>query len=325
MTSGKTVSVVIQTYNRKDLLEKNLRALAAQTLPAGMFEVIIVDDGSADGTGDFVRGFQAPYRIEYIYQENGADIPRNVGGRAAKNDFIQFYDDDVIPQPGALEATLRAHNRFDGPTAVIGSIQWAPEKKLTLFLRYAGKSGSMTGSNLIKNPDDVPFQFALGGNFSVPRDIFMQSGGFDTDLKYYGYKDIEFGYRLKKAHGVRLVYAEDAVGDHWCCPEFEKFCERRELVGAHAVILYAKHPELSGFLKMDRIKRRGLFATIERAALAAANRFFRLIIPALEAMPVLAPLRNFAYRLCIFYHYQKGVADYLKKIEGKKVPPYPAP
>ncbi len=324
MSRGETISVVIPTFNRCELLESNLKAIAAQTLPMDRIEVIVVNDGGTDDTDEVVKAYDAPYKLRYIRQEHGAAVPYNAGGLAAENDFIIFVDDDVIPHPGMLESVVAAHNRFEGATAVIGRLRWPDEKKLTPFERYVGDSGVLMGTHLIEDPDDVHFKFALGGNFSVPRELFRAAGGFDYDLNIYGHIDIEFGYRLKYNHGARLIYEERAVADHWCCAPFPRFCEQRELAGVTAVIFYTKHPELSRYLKIDWVRRRGPYAAAVRTALGVAYRVLRPLVPALERLPFVR-IRNFAYRLCIFFHFQKGIAAYLGKIECLTVPPYPKP
>ncbi|MFA6450942.1 MAG: glycosyltransferase [bacterium] len=327
MAHGETISVVIPTFNRRDMLEMNLKAITAQSLPSEKIEVIIICDGGTDDTEEMVNAFKAPYRIRFFRQKNHIDVPYNVGGRLAENDFILFLDDDVIPHQGMLEAIIKAHNKFESQTAVIGRLQWPPEKKLTPFERYVGDSGVLMGTHKIENPDDVHFKFALGGNFSVTRDVFQRSGGFDSNMNMeaYGNIDIEFGYRLKKEFETRLIYEKDAAADHWCCSPFPRFCMQRELAGATAVVFYKRHPELSEYLKIDMVRRSGLRASAFRAALGMAYRFIRPIVPLLELNPLNCPIRRFAYRLCIFYHYQKGLTAYLNKIEGLKVPPFPLP
>ncbi|MEW5945692.1 MAG: glycosyltransferase [bacterium] len=319
MSHGSTISVVIPTYNRRTLLEKNLIAIQGQTLPPDRIEVIIVNDGGTDDTGAMIEAFKPAFRLKYVGQEHRADTPYNVGARLAENDFILFLDDDVIPHPGTLEAHVAAHNRFPGPTAVIGSLHWPPDKKLTPFERYVGSSGILMGTHLIKDPDDVHFKFSAGGNLSIPRELFIESGGFDSDLDLYGHIDIEFGYRLKKRHGARLIHSPAAAADHWCCSPFPEFLKQRRLAGATAAIFHEKHPELSRYLKVDWVRRRGPFAWSVRNCLHAGSALSRPLVPALESSVLFRPLLHFVYRLCIFYNFQRGIRDYLS--EKKKTIP----
>lgn len=323
MSYGSTISVVIPTFNRKELLRKNLESLSDQTLPPDKFEVIIISDGGTDDSEQMVKSFNARYGLTFHKQPHGEDVPYNVGGRLAKNDFIIFLDDDVIPHKRMLEAVINAHNRFDGPTAVIGRLQWPEEKKLTPFERYVGESGVLMGTHKIENKDDVHFQFALGGNFSVPRELFEKSGGFDIDLNIYGYIDIEFGYRLKKMYDARLIYEHEAAADHWCCSPFPRFCKQRELAGVTGVIFYTKHPELSEYLKIDFVRSKKLSILAFRTLIDLCCKFIEPFIPVLERLSPFKSFLHMSYRLCIFNHYQKGLLNYLNRIKNVNVPPYP--
>lgn len=326
MARGETISVVIPTYNRREFLEKNLRAIAAQTFPAEKTEAIVVCDGGTDDTEEMVRSFAAPFRLKFIRIEHWTDIPYNVGARAAENDFILFLDDDVIPHPGLLAAHAASHNRFEGPTAVIGRLQWPDEKKLTPFEEYVGKSGMLMGTHLIEDPDNAHFRFALGGNFSVPRRLFHDAGGYDTAYLQggYGHGDVEFGYTLQKRFGARLVYNSEASADHWCCSPFPRFLEQRGLAGATAVIFYTKHPELARYLKIDWVRRRGPWAWAVNNCLHSAYHAVRPLVPSMERLyPLSRPALFFSYRLCIFYNFQRGIREYLKKVEEHGANPFP--
>jgi glycosyltransferase involved in cell wall biosynthesis len=88
------ISAVVPTFNRIATLRQTLTALAAQDYPD--YEIIVVDDGSSDGTGDVVtREFPA---VRYVRQPNrGPAAARNVGIRAALGDIVAFTDDDCLP------------------------------------------------------------------------------------------------------------------------------------------------------------------------------------------------------------------------------------
>lgn len=100
-----TVSVVIPTYNRADLLEEALSSVLQQTYQD--FEVIIVDDGSTDDTRERVAALQSDPRMRYVYQENhGLAGARNTGIRASRGDYIALLDDDDIWLPDKLEKQM---------------------------------------------------------------------------------------------------------------------------------------------------------------------------------------------------------------------------
>lgn len=303
----------------------NLAALACQTLPPDRFEVIVVNDASTDDTRAFLDSHRPPFRMKVVHRERGGDMQfYNVGAREAVNDVMLFIDDDVIAAPGLLAAHLETHNRFDAPVGVIGRLRWPPGMKLSPFDDYVGRSGMLMGTHLIENPDDVHFKFTLTGNFSVPKKAFDESGGFDADIGVYGYIDTEFGYRLGKEHGVRLVYNSEAVADHYGTVALDKFLKRRELCGSTAVIFASKRPELARYLKVELAGRCGPGGIFFKAVLRAAHGALRPFIPFLERLyPASRAPLFFIYRLCVFHNYLKGIGIYLKEVEKHGTNPFP--
>jgi glycosyltransferase involved in cell wall biosynthesis len=101
MAETQLVSIVIATYNRARLLPQTLDSIFAQSFQN--FEVIVVDDGSNDGTRDVLAAYQD--RITYLYQDNrGPSAARNLGARHAKGVWLSFQDSDDLVLPDHLEA-----------------------------------------------------------------------------------------------------------------------------------------------------------------------------------------------------------------------------
>ncbi len=95
------ISVVMPTYNRRNYIRESLDSVLAQDFSD--FEVIVVDDGSTDGTEEAVRLYEG--RIRYIRQENrGAGVARNVGIRNARGAYIAFMDSDDLSRPNHLKS-----------------------------------------------------------------------------------------------------------------------------------------------------------------------------------------------------------------------------
>jgi glycosyltransferase involved in cell wall biosynthesis len=242
------VSVVVPTYNRLDVLPEVLAALEAQA-GGPSFEVVVVDDGSTDGTGDFLaaRRFRVPGRV--LRQENrGPAVARNTGVAVARGRWVAFLGDDTVPESGWLAAHRAAHrDRGDAPNlAVIGYTTWHPRLRLNPFLRYINEHGLQFGYALIDRPEAVPFNFFYTSNLSLPRDLLLAEP-FDTRFPYPAWEDIECAYRLQR-RGLRLVYEPRAVAAHDHPTDLARFAERQEKAGYCAVVFHALHPELGGFL-----------------------------------------------------------------------------
>ena len=88
------VSVIVPAYNAQKTIGQCIDALLAQTYPRESYEVIVVDDGSTDGTADVVKA----YPVKYLYQRNqGPATARNIGVREAQGEIILFTDSDCVP------------------------------------------------------------------------------------------------------------------------------------------------------------------------------------------------------------------------------------
>jgi glycosyltransferase involved in cell wall biosynthesis len=107
-TDGARISVVIPTYNRAHYLPQAIDSVLAQT--CAPLEIIVVDDGSTDGTRDLVRGYGD--RVRYIYTHNGgAGRARNIGMCQSRGDYVAFIDSDDVVYPYMLELESRVLDR----------------------------------------------------------------------------------------------------------------------------------------------------------------------------------------------------------------------
>lgn len=234
-----------------DVLPEVLAGVEAQALEddAVPFEVVVVDDGSTDGTGDWLEHREWAVPVTVVRQENrGPATARNAGVTAARGRWAAFLGDDTVPQSGWLRAHREAHRRRgDGPDlAVLGYTAWHPRMRLTPFLEYINEMGAQFGYGIIEDPEDVPFNFFYTSNVSIHRRRLLDEP-FDLGFPYAAWEDTELSYRLDKG-GLRLVYEPSAVTWHDHPTSFERFCQRQEKAGYSAVVFHRLHPELGGFL-----------------------------------------------------------------------------
>lgn len=241
-------SVVIPTYNRLEVLPEVLTALARQR-EAPSFEVVVVDDGSGDGTSEWLDRQQLGIPLRVLRQANqGPAAARNLGVRVAAGRRVAFLGDDTVPTAGWLAAHHRAwERRAEVPElAVIGYTGWHQRMRLNPFLRYINEYGLQFGYALIDDADNVPFNFFYTSNLSLPRELLVAEP-FDLRFPYAAWEDIELSYRLDQ-RGMRLVYEPAAVVAHDHPTDIRRFCQRQEKAGFSAVVFYLLHPELGGFL-----------------------------------------------------------------------------
>ena len=199
-------SVVIPTYNRKPILEKCLLALEGQVWSAGVpidgYEVVVVDDGSTDGTVDWLTHIALPH-VRLLKQAHlGPAAARNLGVEQSKGDTIIFIDSDLVVTPVFLEAHATA---------------LAPDDCAFTY-------GRVINTCNFENPTAEPYKvtdfsaaYFATGNVAIARHWLEKAGLFDTRFQLYGWEDLELGVRLKQL-GLKLIKCPDAVGYHWHPP-----------------------------------------------------------------------------------------------------------
>lgn len=245
------ISVVIPTFNRIDVLPEVLGALAGQE-GAPSFEVVVVDDGSSDGTAEFLRQLRAPYPLAVLRQENaGPALARNRGVAAASGGRVAFLGDDTVPSKGwiAEHHAAAARRRGEKLLGVLGYTDWHPRMSVDPFLRYINEYGLQFGYALIADRENVPFNFLYTSNLSLPREALL-ADPFDLRFPYAAWEDTELGYRLQRK-GLRLVYEPAARALHDHPTRLRRFMARQEKAGYSAAVFYELHPELGGFLGLS--------------------------------------------------------------------------
>jgi glycosyltransferase involved in cell wall biosynthesis len=122
MASLDGISAVICTRNRCASLALCLAGFERQTLSSSRFEVIVVDNGSSDGTSDLMASFCARHRHFHYHLEErvGLSIARNTGVRLSSADIVAFTDDDAVPEPNWLEQLLGCFRRWPDSLGIAG-------------------------------------------------------------------------------------------------------------------------------------------------------------------------------------------------------------
>ena len=233
-------SVVIPTYNRRSILEKCLLALEQQVLFSELdgYEVVVVDDGSTDGTPSWLRDEASRFpHVRMVEQEHGGPAEgRNRGVDNSRGDLIVFIDSDLV----VTESFLACHAR-----ALQKSWQQRGDR---LSFTY----GAVINTANFEQPTTEPHKFQdnswayfATGNVAIDREVLERSGLFDTNFRLYGWEDLELGERLRQMD-VELVKCPEAVGYHWHpalrleqVPDLIRVERERAKMG---LIFYRKHP-----------------------------------------------------------------------------------
>ncbi|MFH1369907.1 MAG: glycosyltransferase [Planctomycetota bacterium] len=167
------VSICIPTYNRKRYLEEAVQSCFAQTYKD--YEVVIVDDGSADGTEEMIKNYGR--KVRYYWQENAGDAAaRNKLIELAKGQYVTFLDSDDLLVPDALERMVMAAESESEPVVVYGPyIRIDEHGNVTGRCKRKLRTGFITRYLF----EDI-LVHSCGSMF--PARLLRSEGGFDTSL-----------------------------------------------------------------------------------------------------------------------------------------------
>ena len=234
------VSVVIPTYNRRPILEKCLLALERQQVSPEIdrYEVVVVDDGSTDGTPGWLRGAAERFpHVRLIEQSHGGPAEgRNRGVDHAHGDVIVFIDSDLV----VTDSFLSCH-----ASSLVRSWEARGDR---LCFTY----GAVVNTANFEQPTaerhklrDLSWAYFATGNVAIAKEVLQRAGLFDTAFRLYGWEDLELGERLRRM-GVQLIKCPAAVGYHWHpALTLDQIPRLIEVEGERArmgLVFFRKHP-----------------------------------------------------------------------------------
>ncbi len=228
------------TFQRRDLVCDAVRALGAIDY-AGAVELIVVVDGSTDGTLDALGEVSIPFPITLIAQENeGLAKARNRGATAATQDIILFLDDDMICRPDIL--TQHARSIAAGADAVLGHIPLDPQSSPGFLAKGVGEWADERAKRLASGAKPTLFDLVCG-HMSIRRCVFEAIGGFDqqfTEGGTFGDEDLDLGTRLAEHFAIR--FNQEAVAFQRYVVTPAQNMEQWYQAGGADVAFARKHP-----------------------------------------------------------------------------------
>lgn len=208
-SSAFDVSIVIPVFNRAELTEQCLVALAGATHDV-TFEVIIVDNASTDGTGDLLAKLGGDVQVIRNDENRGFAVACNQGARAARGRHVVFLNNDTIPLDGWL-TPLVAELDADPTIAVVGSKLLYPDDTIQHAGVVFSREIPMPYHAFMHTPGSLPvvnrrreLQCVTGACMAVRREVFAELGGFDEGYRN-GFEDVDYCLRVR-ARGGKIVY-----------------------------------------------------------------------------------------------------------------------
>ena len=217
----KRVAVAVLSWNGRRHLETCLSALAAQRDPGIEWEIVVLDNGSTDGTADWLRKAWPQVRLIASPLNLGFCAGNNrLAAEAADADALALLNNDTRPEPGWLAALVDALRSAPADVAAVSGkiVDWEGERLdfgrgVMTFDGHAFQLDFRRRLDRARVPEaGEELLFACGGNLLIRRRSFLEAGGFDES--YFAYlEDVDLGWRLWSG-GERVLFAPDAVVRH---------------------------------------------------------------------------------------------------------------
>ncbi|HEX9877370.1 MAG TPA: glycosyltransferase [Gammaproteobacteria bacterium] len=251
-------SVIVPTFQRRELMLACVRSLTRQDL-AQDFEVIVVVDGSTDGSAEALRELRSSVPLVVIEQGNlGLSAARNAGAKVARGELLLFLDDDMEADPHLLAEHDREHR--DKRALVLGHIPLHPTSPRTFLSEAVGVWANERLDRMTRTDVSLLWRDWVMGQSSIPRTLFFGLGCFDETFTRdgrYGNEDLEFCYRVIRA-GAQIVFNAKAIS--WQAYVVSPRAHLKQWLesGAADVHFVRKHPELAEEVFRQGRRRRWL-------------------------------------------------------------------
>jgi glycosyltransferase involved in cell wall biosynthesis len=214
------ISVIIPTHNRQRLLFNTLMSLLRQSVDQKYFEIIVIDDGSTDGTQAMLKDLSLSepdlsitvlylnrkQRLNRLYNANKAGLLRNFGARISKSETLLFLDSDILLPIHFLDTAIDCLGSFDIISARRKYLSNEATNLPKVFEKKFAENDYMKNNwtdylnEFYETNDwkslDIPWKYFMTYSLVVKKSVFDQVQGFRSNFISYGYEDLDFGYRV---------------------------------------------------------------------------------------------------------------------------------
>ena len=286
------VSVIVPAYNARKTIGQCIEALLSQKYQRENYEVIVIDDGSADGTADAVKA----YPVKYRYQRNqGPATARNAGAGEAQGEIILFTDSDCVPSDNWIAEMIKPFKDKE-VVAVKGGYKTRQKSMVARFAQIEFEERF----EMLKKAESIDMVDTYSAGYR--KEIFLQMGGFDPYFPVANNEDTELSYRMSKL-GYKMVFNPDAIVYHLNHPSsIRRYTKLKFWRGYWRTIVYKRFPDkmIKDTYTPQTLKLQILFLLLFIAAIPFAVVFpkgvYLLIIMAISFCVISLPFIMLATR-----------------------------
>ncbi len=246
------ITVIIPTFNRMDSLPQTLAALEAQDWDKNRFEVLVIDDGSGDGTHEFLQQFKGQTTLRFHYheqQKRGPAAARNWGIENSRGRWLLFLDADIWAQKSLVRQHWQRHQTEQTARCWLGRID--PSPQLDRWQQYRWNEFAVAEGD---GPLEWPWSRYRTPNSSFLKDPLREIGGFDGAFQIA--EDTELAFRMAR-RGLRFFYDPDILAVHHHPISLTQYLDKARRYGRDAAEFKRKHPR-------DHIELALLFGLYDR-------------------------------------------------------------
>ncbi|MDA2931703.1 glycosyltransferase [Nitrospinae bacterium AH-259-F20] len=227
------VSVIVPVLNGERTIRDCLVSLLRMDYPPELREILVVDNGSTDGTAEIVKSFPVRYLQE---ERRGASYARNRGIEESKGEILAFTDADCIATTGWVRELVQGF-KDDGIGGVDGeTLAYLPA---TPAEQYMARWSCFNYQVRLASPF---FPYAITANVAFRREVFHQIGFFDSRFPAAGGEDIDFSWRFSQETNLKLQHNPKAVVFHRHRSTTRSYFSQHMRNGRALVILQSKYP-----------------------------------------------------------------------------------
>lgn len=291
-SSAIEASVLIPSYNDKHNLLLCIEHLARQSYPPQHFEVVVVLDGSTDGSRVALERIATPFRLRVIQQPNrGRAAALNRAAEEAAGRLLIVTDSDVLANPEFVRSHVEAHGQGD---VVIGPIPLSDRSPKNFLTEGVRRWAERHERSMQDRTGGFSCAEIYGANLSISKEHFDALGGYRTDLRrtedfQLGKRIIEAGHTIVFCPGARAVHIYDKTVAAWCSDFYQD--------GIFHLRFVEEFPDEIPNLKIGRYHPQSLVKRVVRPLVIGDSLAGRWLVACSQRILEFARRRGLTWRL----------------------------